>query len=766
MKRIYLLILMMILPVGQAWGATIYVKSDASGTANGTSWTDAYTTVQAALNAAATGDDIHVYAGTYTELLTFGGTQAGKTLTVTGGYGGSATTITNASTTSTDIILNFTSAYTSGTVTFNSLTISGIARLIKVGGVANLTFNDCVLTNSNYYVLNSTATGGGAFTFHDCDISLNASATNHAFVLTAGQSLTISGGTNTSGTHSWIYTGAAVTAVTLSDVDIDCTAIVDPYLLINVISSGSIATLSVTDCDIRTGAAGGVFYYCNSTSVTIGRNVITNNTTSAYIGIGIGTDGNITSNTITGLNIYDNEIYYLGSGVSHGILVGRGVLSGNVYNNHIYGANNGLIIKSDGVLYGYNRIFNSTLSGIYLRCGQNNTVYNNTISGTSYSVQFDTQDAGSYENTDTTAPTSETRLASAATFTSIGEGGSITLNANSPSVDHRARIVIKNPTAGSLNLYEGTTAFAVSGTHNGSAASENITFTSTSGNKAVAAGKYRYKTGSVVFDEITSVTVTHIPAGTMTVSVSVGGVKPAGNIFKNNIMYAGSTYVPLYDFTGAADGNMDENEFDSNDYYQATGGNIAMLNYGGTPPTTLASLTALKAGWVTYSTLHPDNDATSISADPKIGSDGSLQSDSPCINKGELIAGIHTLETPATNYAGTSITTLPDIGAYEYPIQDIYFSASASAGGNGTREYPYHLFADYPSWSGYAARAGANIYVSGTFAVGLDLGSLTEAPTYAGCKKNKTCTFPLTTGTLAVPVHGFKGQSMMSIPRH
>ena len=48
-----------------AGGEVIYVKADAAGSKDGTSWVDAFTDLQAALAAADEGDQIWIAAGTY-----------------------------------------------------------------------------------------------------------------------------------------------------------------------------------------------------------------------------------------------------------------------------------------------------------------------------------------------------------------------------------------------------------------------------------------------------------------------------------------------------------------------------------------------------------------------------------------------------------------------------------------------------------------------------------------------------------------------------
>lgn len=661
--------------VAKAQAATIYVKSDAGGAANGTSWTDAYTTIQAAVTAVSTGDVIEIWNGTYAENLVIGTTQNGKSFTINGGNGGDVIL-----TKSSGIVMNIQSQYTSGNITISNMTIYGtgtVTSQITVAGSPQLIFSNSTLGNSSDVgvLISLTSTSNGSISINNCTTIHNANSYGVDWI--GSTNITFSGGTITSGGNaSFIVVDGTQTSdatLTVSGVDIDITGKSVTYGLFGwgYLQTGAV---TVTGNTIAT-VGNGIIINWGAPTYTITNNVITNTATSGTgPGITVGKDGSSAYAAVYGTpTITDNTINFNGTAVSHGIVSGKGLKSGTIARNIVTNANYGLVVKSDGVNI-YGNIFTTHVSdglgGVFFRGGIGNSIVNNTFYlRTKYGLQFDTQDGVDSENADSASQNTRTTISLQQLFSSISEGGTLTVKSADaqPGAEFRVRISINNPSGGPLNLYEGVTTFAVAGIYNSSPVSENITFTSSAGNKAIAAGQYRTKSSTQLFDSVTSVTVTNKPDGALKVDAGSAGIHPYGNIVKNNIFYqiSGNGNVMINDLTGYGRGDAGNNDIDYNIYSLGTGASIASLNYGGTPPTVLATLANLQAGWITYNGVYQNNDAHSITADPLFvsASDYHLQSTSPAIDVGTDV-GL------TSDYAEVSIPRGNgyEIGAYEYPV--------------------------------------------------------------------------------------------------
>lgn len=97
MKQLYVLLLSTLFIFQQSASAQLFVKSDASGANNGTSWADAYTDLSAALNAATDGDQIWVAGGTYTpggnNPMSTSVFRVKKAISIYGGFSGTESTL-------------------------------------------------------------------------------------------------------------------------------------------------------------------------------------------------------------------------------------------------------------------------------------------------------------------------------------------------------------------------------------------------------------------------------------------------------------------------------------------------------------------------------------------------------------------------------------------------------------------------------------------------------------------------------------------------
>lgn len=130
------------------------------------------------------------------------------------------------------------------------------------------------------------------------------------------------------------------------------------------------------------------------------------------------------------------------------------------------------------------------------------------------------------------APTNGTAVAAAAAVAAgAWTHGAIT----NPDIARNVCITILNDSGDALNLYEGAMKFTVTGTFNGVAQTEDITLTSTAGNKAVANSKYRYVYGSKPFTTVTNIVVDHVPDDGIKIAAGLGSKLGLPNTLKTPV---------------------------------------------------------------------------------------------------------------------------------------------------------------------------------------------------------------------------------------
>jgi parallel beta-helix repeat protein len=139
------------------------------------------------------------------------------------------------------------------------------------------------------------------------------------------------------------------------------------------------------DSNVITGtnAVGSGINLATTTQRAMARIAITNNliTTSTYYGIIVGQDtANASLKTITNLTITGNSINIVGS---HALILGCGVVSGNVANNNISGGQYGIILKENtGCTVTGNYAVGGSMSSLLFKGANNSTVSNNKFLNT------------------------------------------------------------------------------------------------------------------------------------------------------------------------------------------------------------------------------------------------------------------------------------------------------------------------------------------------------------------------------------------------
>ena len=176
--------------------AIIYVKYNATGSNNGSSWTNAYTSLDSGITNAVSGtsDQVWVAAGTYYPAIEVGGTGSlykafvmKKGIPIYGGFNGTETGLTERNYTTNVVLLNGSGCYhvinnkdlilTSTAIldgfTISGGTASGTTPHIYGGGILNYTTgstltNTCTIRNCRFTYNYSSDTGGAIYNSRYC----------------------------------------------------------------------------------------------------------------------------------------------------------------------------------------------------------------------------------------------------------------------------------------------------------------------------------------------------------------------------------------------------------------------------------------------------------------------------------------------------------------------------------------------------------------------------------------------------------------------
>jgi Right handed beta helix region/Secretion system C-terminal sorting domain len=335
MKKYTLLFLCFV--VIQSYAQTTrYVKADATGANNGTSWANAYTNFQIAVNAASSGDEVWVAAGTYQPAS--GQTFAMKEgVKIYGGFVGNEGTLGARNWTSNVTILQGNGSYViknelnglTNAAVLDGFTVIGGSAVVAGAGMYNASSSPSVV---NCTFSGNTATyGAGAIYNYQC--STPPMITNCIF-------------SNNNGTT---YGGA----------------------IYNVVSSPIIRGCTFNN---NTAVTGGGIYYSNQSVPNISNCTFKNNVGSTAAGGAVYYNGSgVTSNAYISNCLFTGNTSNAGSAIGYGDQAANNLIITNCtfYNNTgsaaVYARfwNAGLrpIIFNNSIAYGNTSFFDRTASG-------------------------------------------------------------------------------------------------------------------------------------------------------------------------------------------------------------------------------------------------------------------------------------------------------------------------------------------------------------------------------------------------------------------
>lgn len=166
-------LLILLLTFSSVSFAQIYVDSSATGANNGSTWTDAYTSLQSALSSATTGSEIWIAAGTYkphsSDRSTYFDVSVAD-LKIYGGFTGTEVTLS-------DRVFGMNETILSGDLQGNDVNLSDFPS-----NYSNTTRN----TDNSYHVVNILSTGENLLldrlTISDAHTNINATTTGGAII--------------------------------------------------------------------------------------------------------------------------------------------------------------------------------------------------------------------------------------------------------------------------------------------------------------------------------------------------------------------------------------------------------------------------------------------------------------------------------------------------------------------------------------------------------------------------------------------------------